>query len=74
MFIFDLLKPVQTEIEILGEETLTYQSEEKHVYVLRQTIDMMNGITAKLWIDTDGVNYRTEGAVDGAFHGNHEDR
>ena len=60
MFIFDLLKPVQTEIEILGEETLTYQSEEKQVYVLRQTIDIMNGITAKLWIDTDGVNYRTE--------------
>ena len=60
MFIFDLLKPVKTEIEILGEETLTYQSEEKQVYVLRQTMDMMNGITAKLWIDREGVNYRTE--------------
>ena len=60
MFVFDLLKPVKTEIEILGEETLTYQSEEKRVYVLEQTMDMMNGITAKLWIDTDGVNYRTE--------------
>ena len=60
IFMFDLLKPVKTEIEILGEETLTYQSEEKQVYVLKQTMDMMNGITAKLWIDTDGVNYRTE--------------
>ena len=60
MFIFDLLKPVKTEIEILGEETLTYQSEERQVYILRQTIDMMNGITAKLWIDREGVNYRTE--------------
>ena len=60
MFVFDLLKPVKTEIEILGEETLTYQSEEKPVYVLKQTMDMMNGVTAKLWIDTDGVNYRTE--------------
>lgn len=60
MFVFDLLKPVKTEIEILGEETLTYQSEEKQVYVLQQTMDMMNGITAKLWIDSDGVNYRTE--------------
>ena len=60
IFSFDLLKPVKTEIEILGKETLTYQSEEKQVYVLRQTMDMMNGITAKLWIDTDGVNYRTE--------------
>ena len=60
MFILDLLKPVKTEIEILGEETLTYQSEEKQVYVLKQTMDMMNGITAKLWLDPDGVNYRTE--------------
>ena len=60
MFVFDLLKPVKTDIEVLGEETLTYQSEEKQVYVLKQTMDMMNGITAKLWIDPDGVNYRTE--------------
>ena len=60
MFVFDLLKPVKTEIEVLDEEILTYQSEEKQVYVLKQTMDMMNGVTAKLWIDTDGVNYRTE--------------
>lgn len=60
IFSFDLLKPVKTEIEVLGKETITYQSEEKQVYVLRQTMDMMNGITAKMWIDTDGVNYRTE--------------
>ena len=59
-FVFDLLKPVKTEIEVLREETLTYQSEEKQVYVLKQTLDMMNGITAKLWIDSEGVNYRTE--------------
>ena len=60
IFSFDVLKPVKTEIEILGKETLTYQAVEKQVYVLCQTMDMMNGITAKLWIDTDGVNYRTE--------------
>ena len=44
----------------IRDRTITYQSEEKQVYVLKQTMDMMNGITAKLWIDTDGVNYRTE--------------
>ena len=60
IFVFDLLKPVKTEIEVLREETLTYQSKEKQVYVLKQTMDVMNGITAKLWIDPDGVNYRTE--------------
>lgn len=60
IFSFDLLKPVKTELEVEGQDTLTYQSEEKQVHVLRQTLDMMNGITAKVWLDTDGVNYRTE--------------
>ena len=60
IFSFDLLKPVKTEIEVEGQDTLTYQSEEKEVYILRQTMDMMNGITAKVWLDADGVSYRTE--------------
>ena len=60
IFSFDLLKPIKTEIEVEGQDTLPYQSEEKQVYVLRQTMDMMNGITAKVWLDADGVNYRTE--------------
>jgi len=60
IFSFDLLKPVKTELEVEKQDTLTYQSAEKQVYVLRQTLDMMNGITAKVWLDTDGVNYRTE--------------
>ena len=60
IFSFDLLKPIKTEIEVEGQDTLTYQSEEKEVYVLRQTMDMMNGITAKVWLDADGVSYRTE--------------
>ena len=72
MFVFDLLKPVKTEIEILGEENFTYQSEERKVYVLKQTMDMMNGVTAKLWIDTDGVKLSNRSTVNGAFHGNHE--
>ena len=60
VFSFDLLKPVKTEIEVEAQDTLTYQSGEKQVYVLRQTMDMMNGITSKIWIDADGVTYRTE--------------
>ena len=60
IFSFDLLKPVKTEIEVEGQDTLTYQSAEKQVYVLRQTMDMMNGITQKIWLDADGVNYRIE--------------
>ena len=60
VFSFDFLKPVKTEIEVEAQDTLTYQSEGKQVYVLRQTMDMMNGITTKVWLDTDGVSYRTE--------------
>ena len=60
IFSFDMLKPVKAALEVERQDTLTYQSEEKQVYVLRQTLDMMNGITAKVWLDTDGVNYRTE--------------
>ena len=60
IFSFDLLKPVKVELEVIGQETLTYQSKEKQVSVLRQTMDMMAGITAKSWIDFDGITYRTE--------------
>jgi hypothetical protein len=54
------MKPVKAEIEVVGQETLTYQSEEKQVYVLDGTLDMMGGTTIKQWISPDGVNYRTE--------------
>ncbi len=60
VFSFDLLKPVKTEIEVEAQDTLTYQAEEKQVYVLRQTMDMMNKLTTKVWLDTDGVSYRAE--------------
>ena len=60
IFSFDLLKPVKTEIEVESQDILTYQAAEKQVYVLRQTMDMMNGITMKAWLDAEGVTYRTE--------------
>ncbi|MCY3741919.1 MAG: sigma-70 family RNA polymerase sigma factor [Candidatus Poribacteria bacterium] len=60
IFSLDLLRPVKTEIEVEAQDTLTYQSEEKQVYVLRQTMDMMNRLTTKVWLDADGVSYRTQ--------------
>ncbi len=60
IFIFDLLKPVKVELEVIGQEILTHQSEEKQVSVWHQTMDIMGGITTKAWIDSDGVTYRTE--------------
>ena len=60
IFSFDLLKPVKVELEVIGQEPLTYQSEEKQVSVLSQTMDIMGGITAQLWMDSEGTTYRTE--------------
>ena len=60
IFSFDLLKPVKVGLEVIGQETLTYQSEEKRASVLHQTMDMMGGVTTKAWIDSNGVTYRTE--------------
>lgn len=56
----DLLKPVKAEIEVEGQDTLTYQSKKKRVYVLRGQMDMMDGVTFKLWVDSDGVEYKIE--------------
>ena len=65
VFSFDLMKPVKVEIEVVRQETVTYQSEEKQVYVLDGTLDMMGGTTFKEWVSPDGVNYRTETLVMG---------
>ena len=59
-FSFDFLKPVKTELHLVGKESLIYQSEEKQVYVLNATMDVMGGIDMKQWLDSNGVNYRIE--------------
>ena len=56
----DYLKPIKNELQVLATETLIYQLIERQVYVMEQTIDMMGGITARVWVDSDGVTYRTE--------------
>lgn len=60
VFSFDLMKPVRVAIEVVGQKSITYESEEKQVYVLEGTLDMMGGTTIKQWISPEGVNYRTE--------------
>ena len=61
LFSYDLLLPIKAELHVVAEETITYQSEEKQVYTIDQTLDMMDGITTRMWISRDGeVTYRTE--------------
>lgn len=59
-FSFEFQKPVKTELHLVGKENLTYQSEEKQVYVLNATMDVMGGIDMKQWLGSNGINYRTE--------------
>ena len=56
----DLLKPVKIEVEVEGQDTLTYQSKKKQVYVLSGQMDIMDGFTFKSWVDSDGVEYKME--------------
>ncbi len=58
-FSFDLLQSINTELSVVDEATLTYQSEEKHVYILAQKLDIMGGITARLSVTRDGTMYKS---------------
>lgn len=58
-FSFDLLQSIKTELSVLEESSLNYQSEEKHVYVLNQRMDMMGGINTRLWVTPDGTTYKS---------------
>ena len=57
-FNIDLQRIVDCELSVLKEETLTYQSEEKQVYVLENKVDIMGGITIQLWVDHEGTTYK----------------
>ncbi len=57
-FSFDFFQAIKTELSVLEEASLTYQSEEKHVYILKQKMDIMGGITTRLWVTSDGTTYK----------------
>ncbi len=59
-FVFELFQPAKSEIRIMGEEILTYQSEEKHVYILQEKVDIVGGINLRHWVSPDGTIYRSE--------------
>ena len=59
IFSLDLLQPIKTELSVVDETSLTYDSEEKHVHILAQKLDIMGGITNRLWVTRDGVTYKS---------------
>ena len=59
IFSLDLLQPIKTELSVIDETSLTYDSEEKHVHILAQKLDILGGITNRLWVARDGVTYKS---------------
>lgn len=57
-FNIDMQRIVDCELSVSNEETLIYQSEEKQVYVLENKVDIMGGITVRLWVDHIGTTYK----------------
>ncbi len=57
-FNLDVQKIVNCELHVAEETELTYQSEEKQVYVLENRVDIMGGLTIRLWVDRDGTTYK----------------
>lgn len=58
-FSFDLLKPVESKLNVNGKENLTYQSEELDVYLIENKLNILGGINSRLWITEDGITYKT---------------
>lgn len=56
---YDLYKPVKSELTIIGKELLTYQSEDKHVYVIEINLDIFGGYKSRIWMTEDGTTYKT---------------
>jgi len=67
-FSFDLLQAVKSEMSIIDEVLFTYQSEEIPVYVLEQKLEIMGGITTRLWVSEDGTLYKTSTDMMGQSH------
>ena len=59
-FDLDFLQPIKTELSVVEETSLTYQSKEKHVYILEQKMDIMGGINSRLWVTGNGIIYKHE--------------
>ena len=57
-FNLDIQEIVNCELSVIEESELSYQSEAKQVYVIDTKVDMMGGITIRLWVDRDGITYK----------------
>ena len=57
-FSFDLLKPVESKLNVIDKENLTYQSEDLEVYLIETKLNILGGINNRMWITEDGITYK----------------
>ena len=57
-FSFDLLKPVEAKLNVIGKENLTYQSEDLEVFLIETKLDILGGINSRIWITEDGITFK----------------
>ena len=60
VFNLDLMKPVKTDIKVLREDQIEFDSKLEPVYVVSYTMDIMGGLTTTQWLGHDGTAYRME--------------
>lgn len=59
-FNFDMLKPIKSELSVVDVDNLTYDTMNIQVYILEQKMDILGGIITHLWVDSEGVTYKSE--------------
>ena len=60
VFNVEFLKPVETTVEVLREDTVTYEGASVPVRVLEHNMDMMGGMLVNEWLGLDSTTYKTE--------------
>ena len=60
IFNLDLMKPVKTDVKVLREDQIEFDSKMQPVYVVNYTMDIMGGLTTTQWLGHNGMTYRME--------------
>lgn len=59
IFSYDLLKPVESQMNVIGKENLTYQSDNLEVFLIETKLDILGGIKNRIWMTEDGITYKS---------------
>ena len=59
IFSYDFLKPVESNLQVIGKENLTYQSKDLEVFLIETKVDILGGIKNRIWVTENGVTYKS---------------